>query len=67
MPPWPRVESTDDWHPIDRLAWTPGQRTDDPIRLVVLFGQSSAERDAATGAGTGAEGSLLGGGVASNR
>jgi hypothetical protein len=50
MPPRPRVEPTDDWHQIALLARTPGQRTYELIRPVVLFGQSPAERAAQTGA-----------------
>jgi hypothetical protein len=50
MPPRSRVEPTDDWHQIALLARAPGQRADELIRPVVLFGQSPAERAAETGA-----------------
>ena len=50
MPPRPRVEPTDDWQQIALLTRTPGQRTYELIRPVVLFGQSPAERAAETGA-----------------
>jgi transposase len=50
MPARPQVAPTEDWHQIKLLARTPGQRTYELIRPVVLFGQSPAERAAATGA-----------------
>ena len=48
MPPRPQIEPTDDWRQIALLAQAPGQRTYELIRPVVLFGQSPAERAAAT-------------------
>ena len=50
MPARPQVAPTEDWRQIELLARTPGQRTYELIRPVVLFGQSPAERAAATGA-----------------
>lgn len=49
MPPRPQVEPTDDWRQIELFARVPGQRTDELIRPVVLFGQSPAERAIETG------------------
>lgn len=50
MAPRPRVAPTDDWQQITLLARAAGQRSHELIRPVVLFGQSPAERVAATGA-----------------
>lgn len=50
MPARPRIAPTEDWRQIELLARAPGQRTDELIRPVVLFGQSAAERAAETGA-----------------
>jgi transposase len=50
MSPRPQIAPTDDWRPIALLVRAPGQQTYELIRPVVLFGQSPAERAAATGA-----------------
>ena len=47
MPARLQVAPTEDWRQIELLARTPGQRTYELIRPVVLFGQSPAERAAA--------------------
>ncbi len=50
MPSRPQIAPTEDWRQIELLARVPGQRTDELIRPVVRFGQSTAERAAETGA-----------------
>jgi hypothetical protein len=50
MPARPQVAPTEDWRQIELLARAPGQRSCEPIRPVVLFGRSPAERAAETGA-----------------
>ena len=50
MPSRLRVELTDDWRQVALLARVPGQRTEELIWPVVLFGHSAAERAAETGA-----------------
>ena len=43
-----RIAPTDDWRQLELLVRTPGQRTYELIRPVVLFGQPSVERAAET-------------------
>jgi len=49
LPKRDRIEPTDDWQQRELLVHSPGQRTYELIRPVVLFGQPPAERAAATG------------------
>src|SRR6059058_1050274 len=43
-----RIEPTDDWRQLEYLVQSPGQRTYELIRPVVLFGRPPVERAAAT-------------------
>jgi len=48
LPKRDRIEPTDDWQQLELLVHSPGQRTYELIRPVVLFGQPPIERAAAT-------------------